>query len=177
MCPKPPDIPEDGVKEYHPIPIPIEPRKFCGVNEEDMNLRCHSFLNVYIKSFVYGRNFTHRKELCDGEKDDDANAPDKDCFDDAKSLQFLAKIACHGRRGCTGKIPSIPLDEVCNGLKREARVEYLCGRNKKETDKKLKFISLFQLLVMNGTPTYGMKAASMRLLYKICGPVQRNYKV
>ena len=92
-----------------------------------MELRCHSFLRVYIRNIIYGRSFASGKELCDGEKPDDTTAPDNDCFDEEGKLSELMRQACHGKASCESEIPTLPLDETCNALKREARLEYICG--------------------------------------------------
>ena len=35
LCPKPPDAPDEGIQEYLPIPIPIDPEEMCGLDDED----------------------------------------------------------------------------------------------------------------------------------------------
>ena len=50
MCPVPPDAPDEGVKEYHPLAIPQSTVKNCALDAEDLTIKCHSFLSIYIRS-------------------------------------------------------------------------------------------------------------------------------
>ena len=55
LCPKPPETTEEGVREYHPIPIPVDVEEECGLDSEELPLKCHSFLSIYIYNVTYGR--------------------------------------------------------------------------------------------------------------------------
>ena len=129
LCPKPPDTPGEGKKDFYPKAIGLEPHKLCGVNSEDINIKCHSFLTIFIESFSYGRNSTKGKELCDGEKTRDSKAPVMNCYNETFELGVVSELKglCHGDFTCSYNIPTVPLDPVCDGLKREARIEYSCG--------------------------------------------------
>ena len=130
LCPAPPDTPEEGVREYRPIAIGQEPERLCALNSEEIELRCHTFLSVYLQSVTYGRNSTMGKELCDGEKPKDKKAPALNCYDEDFNLNLLSELdyLCLGHFNCTFVIPTVPLDPVCDGLSREVRIEYLCGK-------------------------------------------------
>ena len=49
ICPDPPDAPDEGVKEYLPIPFPEETVKNCVLNDEDLSIKCSSFLSIYMR--------------------------------------------------------------------------------------------------------------------------------
>ena len=144
MCPKPPDAPEEGVQEYLPIPIPIEPEKLCALNDEVVNLVCPTFLNVLIHKVVYGRN--EGKELCDGEKPKDNFQPagGASCFDDSKSEEVAIEFmnACHGSYNCSHTVPTLVLATACDGMRREVKIEHLCSKFKIQ-----KVITSFHLLI------------------------------
>ena len=131
MCPKPPDVPDEGVQEYLPIPIPIEPETICALNGETVTLICPTFLNVFISKIVYGRN--KGKELCNGEKPKDSFQPtgDVSCFNPTKSEEVANEFrtACHGGFNCSHDVPTLILDAACDGMKREMTLEYNCGKS------------------------------------------------
>ena len=83
---------------------------------------------MYIRNVTYGRKFENRKKLCDGEKPDDTEAPEKDCLMEDGIPSLLLKTLCQGKAKCEGKIPSIPIDETCDAMKREVRLEFICGK-------------------------------------------------
>ena len=130
LCPKPPDAPDEGIQEYLPIPIPIDPEEMCGLDDEDITLTCPTFLTVFIKDVVYGRNAG--KELCDGEKPKDSFQPtgDVSCFDDSKSETVAQELKheCHGQFNCTYTVPTLQIGNACSGMRREVRVQTLCGK-------------------------------------------------
>ena len=64
----------------------------CALNSEEIELKCHTFLSVYIKSVTYGRNSTLGKELCDGEKPRDKKAPALSCYDENFNLNLLSDL-------------------------------------------------------------------------------------
>ena len=129
LCPKPPDVPEEGIQEYLPIPIPIESEKICALNDETVMLLCPTFLNVFINIVVYGRH--KGKDLCNGEKPKDSFKPSGDvsCFNESISkevaLEFMT--ACHGGFNCSHEVPTLVLEPACDGMKREMTLEYNCG--------------------------------------------------
>ena len=86
-------------------------------------------MSVYIRTVSYGRTFAAAKQLCDGEKPDDTAAPEKDCMDEAvqTNVMELARSDCHDQFSCQWQVPSLPMDASCDGLKRETRVEHICG--------------------------------------------------
>ena len=118
------------MREYRPIAIGQEPERMCALNSEEIELRCHTFLSVYLQRVTYGRNSSTGKELCDGEKPKDKKAPALNCYDEDFNLNLLTELdyLCLGQFNCSFTIPTVPLDPVCDGLSREVRIEYLCGK-------------------------------------------------
>ena len=131
LCPKPPDTPEEGKRDFFPKAIGLEPHKLCAINSEDVEIKCHSFLSIFIENFSYGRNATNGKELCDGEKKKDSKAPAMNCFNETFEMEVITELEdlCHGEFQCTYTIPTVPLDPICDGMKREARIEFSCGKS------------------------------------------------
>ena len=129
LCPKPPDVKEEGVKEYMPIPIGMEPEKLCALDSEDLTIQCPTFLKIFINAVSYGRNSSLGKDLCDGEKPKDNKAPAMNCYEDDIHASMLSdfQAACHHNFNCTVSVATVPLDPVCDGMRREARIEYICG--------------------------------------------------
>ena len=130
LCPKSPEMPEEGKKEFFPKAIGLKPHNLCAINSEDVEIKCHSFLSIFIESFTYGRNSTKGKELCDGDKPRDSKAPAMNCYNETFEMEIIEdmKANCLGGFQCTYNIPTVPLDPVCDGLKREARIEFSCGK-------------------------------------------------
>ena len=128
LCPKPPDVMADGVKEYLPIPIPLTLEKTCALSSEDVKLTCPSFLIMYITKLTYGRNRSSEKVLCDGDRPNDLQKPHSDCFNETFNTELKNQIAleCHGGYSCSVSLPTVPLDPACDGMKREARIEHIC---------------------------------------------------
>ena len=103
-----------------------------------MKIKCHSFLSVYLKTITYGRNYTNEKKLCDGEKPDDSKGVDSEtdyCLRSRKNWTKLKNL-CHGESSCMIPVsadmdatwkPEKQFGTACNGLKRELRVEHICG--------------------------------------------------
>ena len=130
LCPIPPDATEEGKKEHHPIPIPVDIEEECGLDSEEVSLTCPSFLNIYIQKVVYGRG--PGVELCDGDKPADNSKPpgDKSCYDEDKDIEISngLKTECHGKFTCSYTIPTLLLDVICDGMRREMRLQYICGK-------------------------------------------------
>ena len=130
LCPKPPDAKVEGVMEYHPLPIPLIPEKICALDSEDIYLQCPSFLSIYVLNVEYGRNQSKGKVLCDGEKPNDSLQPTANCFNETFNNELRHSMAetCHGTYNCSFFIPTVPLTSVCDAMKREVRIDYICGR-------------------------------------------------
>ena len=107
----------------------MDTEKECGLDSEEIQLKCHSFLNIYIYNVTYGRG--PGKELCDGSKPQDSFQPtgDKNCYDETKDAEISIELKkeCHGKFECAYSIPTKVLDDACDGMRRELRLEYICG--------------------------------------------------
>ena len=152
LCPKPPDVPEEGIRDFEPKIFPQEIENSCGIEGENIEIKCHSFLSVYLKTITYGRNYTNEKKLCDGEKPDDSKAVDSEtdyCLRSRKNWKKW-KSLCHEESSClipvTADMDSdwqsqFHFDAACNGLKRELRVEHICGKQHP------RYISTFEFFI------------------------------
>ena len=120
---------QDGRLHATLKPTPVEDPT---TGEFKIALSCHTFLNVYPTRLTYGRNATLKKDLCDGLHAKDDKAPFRNCFDENISRQRLSSLRsdCTGLSSCSQEVPTIVLDPVCDGLRREQRVEYICGETK-----------------------------------------------
>ena len=129
LCPFPPEIPFEGTREFVPKVFELEPNRTCGVDEEIMKYKCHSFMSVYIQSASFGRIAANMRKMCDGAKKDDSNSPPQDCLD-TSSLLRTARDTCHGSDSCQVFISptSATLVPACDGLRKEARIDYICGK-------------------------------------------------
>ena len=99
-----------------------------------MEIKCHSFLSIYVRKSMYGRNYTNEKKLCDGEKPDDSKGVDDEGDFCIRKLLSPVRRNCHGESFCivpvTGdmdKDKTDPFDLQCAPLKKELRVDYICG--------------------------------------------------
>ena len=99
-----------------------------------MRIKCHSFLNIYIRQTLYGRDFANEKKLCDGEKPDDIKGVDDESSFCKRHLGNDIVDRCQGGDYCiipvTGHMDSSwqkKLDSSCAPLKKELRVDYICG--------------------------------------------------
>ena len=104
--------------------------KTCITDSEDIILTCNSFLSVYVTYVTYGRNSSTAKVLCDGDKSPDLKSLGSGtCYDDDFNAHLLYNLAyeCHGLYNCTYYVPTVPLTPNCDGLRREVRVEHICG--------------------------------------------------
>ena len=130
LCPKPPKAPDEGVREHLPLAIPVEPIKECYLDSEVATLTCHSFLNVYVTKVSYGRNSETGAVLCDGDKPNDFSSLGQGtCYNDTYNTYLKDQMGfnCHGTFNCTYQIPTVPLTTDCDGLRRETKIEYICG--------------------------------------------------
>ena len=68
--------------------------------------------------------------MCDGEKKKDSKAPAMNCFNETFEAEVVEELEdlCHGGYSCSYSIPTVPLDPICDGMKREARIEFSCGK-------------------------------------------------
>ena len=53
----------------------MTPEKICAVNEDEVHLKCHSFLSIYMTKVWYGRNESIERVICDGDKPNDNQKP------------------------------------------------------------------------------------------------------
>ena len=53
------------------------------------------------------------------------------CFNETFEMEVITELEdlCHGEFQCTYTIPTVPLDPICDGMKREARIEFSCGKS------------------------------------------------
>ena len=138
LCPKPPDVPEEGIRDFEPKIFEQEIDNSCNIEGENIKIQCHSFLSVYLKTISYGRNYTNEKKLCDGEKPDDSKGVDSEsdyCLRTLKNWRKWKNL-CHGESSCLIPVTADQdsnwasqhhFDAACNGLKKEMRVEHICG--------------------------------------------------
>ena len=131
LCPTPPEVTLEGVREFAPVAFQLAPVDSCALTEETISLTCHSFLSVYLQSASFGRTEAAEEELCDGEKEDDRASPDKDCLDTRAVLQ-QGRDLCHGRSSCSLAVSQDMADFtgcMSEDLKRELRTSHICGNN------------------------------------------------
>ena len=71
-----------------------------------------------------------KKELCDGASPPDSKAAPLDCYDETINQELLttARDLCRGHFNCSQEVPTLILSPACDGLKREYKIEYLCGK-------------------------------------------------
>ena len=118
------------MREHHPTAFPVPSHQGCAVNADLLTLSCPSFLSVYPLSLTYGRNASLKKTLCDGEHANDDKAPFQSCYDETVNRARLASLRseCSGLSSCSQEVPTVVLDPTCDGLRREMRVEHICGQ-------------------------------------------------
>ena len=136
-CPKPPEPPNEGQRDYLPTEFPQEVEESCNIQGETMRIKCHSFLNIYIRQTSYGRDFANEKKLCDGERPDDIKGVNDESSFCKRHMGDDIVDQCQGDDYCiipvTGDMDrSWPkkLDTTCALLKKELRVDYICGEKK-----------------------------------------------
>ena len=133
LCPQPPEVPEEGTLLSHPIVFQQPTVSTCAIDGKTVDLKCHSFLSVYIPSATFGRDFNETskfgKVLCDGaEPADSEGAQGAECRESSVGL-LAAQVACHGRPSCSVAVtPSLAtLPATCSTLRKELRTEHICG--------------------------------------------------
>ena len=94
-----------------------------------MTVSCDSFLNIYPTRVSYGRSAESKREVCGGARPDDSRAPAVDCYDETINLQLLnsSRDICRGEFNCSLQVPTLILSPACDGMKREYKIEYICG--------------------------------------------------
>ena len=126
LCPTPPEVPEDGWRDFIPIVFELQPENSCEITGGMMELKCHTFLRVYIQTARYGRSVSNERSLCDKDKGRDSGAPSVDCLDHSLALH-TAKETCQGKSSCSIMIePDMAALTGCDTLKKELRVEHIC---------------------------------------------------
>ena len=130
VCPPPPEAPPEGIREHLPLGFPVENNEGCFLNGDLAQLSCHSFLNIYPTKLTYGRAAAAKKELCGGASPPDSKAAPLDCYEETINQEMLttASDLCRGHFNCSLEVPTIILSPACDGLKREYKIEYLCGK-------------------------------------------------
>ena len=102
----------------------------CAIEDEILELTCHTFLNVYIQRASFGRSFVNGKTLCDGDKGEDSKSVDigQNCLEQAV-ISTKARKACRGQSSCSIPVTAkmAVLEYNCKDLKRELRTDYICG--------------------------------------------------
>ena len=130
LCPKPPDIPFEGVRDFVPNIFEVDPVKSCALVGEAVTPKCHTFLTVYVQTASFGRQAINERELCYGERDKDRGSPGGDCLETIEILKS-ARRECHGKYECSIQAEySIANFTGCmaNDLKRELKINHICGR-------------------------------------------------
>ena len=129
VCPEPPPAPTDGVREHLPLEPPVDRSEKCFLNGDLMHVTCHSFLNIYPTAVTYGRQAAAKKELCGGQSPADTRASPVDCYDEEVNLQLLnvSRDLCRGHFNCSQEVPTVILSPACDGMRREYKIEYICG--------------------------------------------------
>ena len=130
LCPKPPDIPFEGVRDFVPNVFEVDPVKSCALVGETVRPKCHTFLTVYVQAASFGRQAINERELCYGQKEKDRGSPGGDCLETIEILKS-ARRECHGKYECSIQAEySIANFTGCmaNDLKRELKINHICGR-------------------------------------------------
>ena len=55
LCPKPPEIPQEGVAAYAPLILEDAPLEACEVEQSALTLKCPSFTRLFVVSTEFGR--------------------------------------------------------------------------------------------------------------------------
>ena len=141
LCPSPPEKKFEGKLTHVPAVIDVAPEEFCTVDGEPVDIKCHSFLNIYIISSIYGRKKANGNKLCNG-KEDTVKLQTQDCLDVDSELKSLHNN-CRGDSEC--KSYWVPAKKKWTGecnetltRKNELTVVYRCGKFCKYSDLKNK---------------------------------------
>ena len=128
LCPDPPEPHLDGKRDWIPKVFEVENSSACTEAGKFLNLKCHSFYNIYVTAGTFGRLVNNKKKICNGDEQDDSQEPSSNCTD-SQAILSHARDSCHGRSSCSVAVPPdfIDLHPDCDGLKREVNVEYVCG--------------------------------------------------
>ena len=97
---------------------------------ESLDLKCHSFLSVYIQSSSYGRTLANGQALCDGARPADRTSPGADCLESQQMLQHTRSL-CHGQASCEVPVAGDMADFtgcMLPELQRELRTNHICGK-------------------------------------------------
>ena len=130
LCPPPPDIPYEGVRDFVPNIFEVDTVKSCALVGEAVQLKCHTFLSVYIQTATFGREAANKKMVCDGQKENDRGFPSTDCLETSETLE-LARHACHGKSDCSVRADYLMADFTScmpGSLLRELRTNHICGK-------------------------------------------------
>ena len=114
---------QDGIREITPKIFDMPLLEECAVDGTDLNIKCPSFLSIYVKSATYGREFAVKK-ICDGTKNGN---PEVTCLDSGVVDKIGPKS--RGLWNATAAVNPLlaTLDPKCASLKKELKVQYLCG--------------------------------------------------
>ena len=136
------------MREFAPNIFEIDPVKSCALVGESVELKCHTFLSVYVQTATFGRETANKKKLCDGQKENDRGFPSTDCLETAETLK-LVRQACQGKSECTFRADYTMADFtgcMSDSLLRELRTDHICGK----LDMKWFNFAFFQLPVPIG---------------------------
>ena len=131
LCPAPPAKKFEGKLTHVPKVIDVPPDEFCAVDGEPIDIKCHSFLNIFIVSAIYGRKKANGKMLCNG-KEDSIKLQSQDCLDVDSELKNL-HFNCLDKSECKSywvKPIGTTWTGECNETltrKNELTVQYRCG--------------------------------------------------
>ena len=118
------------MREFAPNIFEIDPVKSCALVGESVELKCHTFLSVYVQTATFGRETAKKKKLCDGQKENDRGFPSTDCLETAETLK-LVRRACQGKSECTVRADYLMADFtdcMSDSLLRELRTNHICGK-------------------------------------------------
>ena len=65
LCPTPPAAPFEGLVKNTPAIFPLVEEEACDIDGTVLNVKCPSFLHIYIMSGYYGRK-QNEKKYCTG---------------------------------------------------------------------------------------------------------------
>ena len=127
LCPTPPEVPLEGVRDFKTKVVERQASEACGVDGEPIDIQCHSFLSIYIRTAYFGRYRANVRNLCNGKMGTDSGtAPLADCIE--HGVNKTLRDNCHGEFNCTTIVPSDAFDlgQDCEGKRREVNFTYIC---------------------------------------------------